>query len=291
MRRFIKNLLKKMPRLLNLTRGLWRVGMEFVDPSRSPDFEGWYGMSLKTLPPWMETSKVSSENLGLDFLSADKKLRNLLLEGKFRILQFDQYTNLDLHGLLDELMYRHYIVYWSSIVAANNTLSELKNYVEVGVADGLCMYFVNNALTNKYNIKYKTYLYDTWGEVALFNPTMGGTSNYYGFLDLNVTKNNLVEYESSTVFKQGLVPNTFDGINESDSIVWLGIDLNSIPPTIDTLNYFWDKLEGGGVILFDDYAQPSYVDTKNAIDDWVFKHIDATLLQLPTSQAIIFKSH
>jgi hypothetical protein len=60
-------------------------------------------------------------------------------------------------------------------------------------------------------------------------------------------------------------------------------------PSIDFLNYYWDRLLTGGVGLFDDYAQPAYVDTKNAIDRWVIENKNAIILQLPISQAKLFK--
>ncbi len=291
-KKFLKNYIIKVPRLYYLIQNIKMTVREFFDISSRPNFIGWYGMSLRTLPPWINTSSKSKNKLGQEFLHADKELRELVLKGEFRILQFEQYKNVGLFELLDGLMYRHYIVFWSAIIAANNTNSKLKNYVEVGVADGLCMYFTNKAITQALtDCDYKTYLYDTWGDVELFNQSTTGKESGYNYLDINVTKKNLNKYKEYTVYKQGVVPDTFNGENEPNEITWISIDLNSAPPTIDTLNYFWDRLEDGGVILFDDYAQPAYVDTKNAIDLWTTQHSNATLMQLPTSQGIILKSH
>ena len=94
---------------------------EFFDISSRPNFIVWYGMSLRTLPPWINTSSKSKNKLGQEFLHADRELRELVLKGEFRILQFEQYKNIGLFELLDGLMYRHYIVFWSAIIAANNT--------------------------------------------------------------------------------------------------------------------------------------------------------------------------
>ena len=183
---------------------------------------------------------------------------------------------------------REYIVFWSAKYASNNTKSILKNLVEVGVADGLTLNFALNAVTNNGD-QFKAYLYDVWGKVDLINPSTKGITSQYEYLEINTTKKNLASFEKNLIFKQGLIPETFNGEDEPDSIVWLHIDLNSSPPTLDTLNYYWDRLEPGGIVLFDDYAQPAYVDTKQVVDEWLLGRTDGLFFQIPTSQAFIFK--
>ena len=87
-----------------------------------------------------------------------------------------------------------------------------------------------------------------------------------------------------------MIPNTFNGENEPETVSWLHIDLNSSSPTLDTLNYFWEKIDKGGIILLDDYAQPAYVDTKETVDKWLIDKKDSNFIQMPTSQGIIFKT-
>tara|TARA_B100001939_G_scaffold339074_1_gene345412 strand:- start:701 stop:1564 length:864 start_codon:yes stop_codon:yes gene_type:complete len=279
--------LKKFPRLYFLLRGLKRVFREALKPNHAPRFIGWYGMTLYTEPPWKETSN-KIDSLEHNFLLVDKRLKKSVKDKSFRLIQFEKY-NKDIQDILSELTWRHFIVFWSSQYAALNTKSLTKGLVEVGVADGLTLHYAINALVS-INNSYKAYLYDTWGSVELINPGTKGASNQYEYLEIETTKENLKEFLENLVFKKGLVPETFSGKNEPESISWLHIDLNSSPPTLDTLNYYWSRLEPGGIVLFDDYAQPAYIDTKIVVDDWLKNRKDGVILQMPTSQAIIFKT-
>jgi hypothetical protein len=203
----------------------------------------------------------------------------------FVLLRHDLLETID---LMDQLRWRNYIVYWSFIFAAKSTQSTTKQYVEAGVADGISAYYAINAAIS-YNYKFKGYLYDTWGEVQLNNPSTRGEEIGYDCLDLDIVKKNFYKYEDSLVYKKGMIPDTFTGIDEPSSIMWLSIDLNSVKPTIDTLDYFWTRLEPGGVALLDDYGQPTYIDTKVAVEEWVSKRDDAFLLHLPTTQGLVVK--
>jgi hypothetical protein len=278
--------LKSFPRLYVFLRELKRIIREAINPSHAPKFKGWYGMTLYSEPPWKETSN-KIDSLEHNFLLVDENLKKLVKDGSFRLIQFEKY-NLDIQDILNELTWRHFIVFWTSFYAALNTKSTSKGLVEVGVADGLTLYYAINALNNK-KYSFKAYLYDTWSEVELVNPETKGVSNQYEYLDIETTKKNLGKFIENLVFKKGIIPDTFTGDNEPESVSWLHIDLNSSPPTLDTLNYYWSRLEPGGVVLFDDYAQPSYIDTKKVVDEWLFNRKDGVILQMPTSQAVIFK--
>lgn len=281
------NFLKKYPRLYNFLKGLKTIIREALAPSYAPKFKGWYGMTLHTDPPWKDAdSKIGS--LEHQFSLVDSSLKLAVADGSFKLIQFDHY-GLDLQEILSELTWRHYIVYWSSHYAAINTKSNIKGLIEVGVADGLTLNYAFNAVTNV-GVDFEAYLYDTWDSVELVNPSTKGTSNQYEYLDINSTKKNLANFKKNLFFKQGFIPETFTGKQEPETISWLHIDLNSSPPTLDTLNYYWDRLEAGGVVLFDDYAQPAYIDTKNVVDKWLLEKSNGIILQLPTSQAIIFKT-
>ena len=67
------------------------------------------------------------------------------------------------------------------------------------------------------------------------------------------------------------------------------IDLNASKPTLNTLNFFYKRLEKNGLILIDDYGDKNYMDTRKVIDYFLLKK-NNILWQLPTGQAIIFKN-
>tara|TARA_B100000886_G_scaffold229965_1_gene160422 strand:- start:407 stop:1261 length:855 start_codon:yes stop_codon:yes gene_type:complete len=266
-------------------RDLKKIFREALFPSYAPRFRGWYGMILYTNPPW-KGNKKNKESIEKKFISTEKKILNLIKENKFCLSQFE---NKDASNVLKELAWRHYIVYWSSCYSTQMTKSTQKNFIEAGVADGLTIFFALSAAKENDNI-FKAYLYDTWGEVELINPSFKKNTTSFEYLSLEVTKKNLSFFEKDIFFKQGLIPNTFNGENEPETVTWLHIDLNSSSPTLDTLNYFWEKIDKGGIILLDDYAQPAYVDTKETVDKWLIDKKDSNFIQMPTSQGIIFKT-
>jgi len=281
------NRLKQHPRIYSFLKELKRLIRETLQPDYAPKFKGWYGMTLYTEPPWTNT-ELKNDSLEHKFKLVDHSIKNSVKTGSIKLIQYDHY-HLDTEQILSELAWRHYIVFWSCYYAAANTQPDLKGIVEVGVADGLTLNYALNALET-FNFQYKGHLYDTWESVVLENPSTKGISSQYDYLDIKTTKENLKKFEKNLIYKQGFIPDTFNGVDEPESISWLHIDLNSSPPTLDTLKHYWDRLESGGVVLFDDYAQPAYIDTKQVVDNWLSKRKDGILFQIPSSQALIFKS-
>ena len=110
----------------------------------------------------------------------------------------------------------------------------------------------------------------------------------YKNLELDKTKENLLEFQDMVVFNQGYIPSSFNTNESPDSIVYLSIDLNSAKPTLASLEYFFPKLLPGGIILFDDYGQIGYSDTRKTIDEF-FHDKPGILMKLPTSQAIFYR--
>ena len=91
-----------------------------------------------------------------------------------------------------------------------------------------------------------------------------------------------------TVFNPGILPDSLKGSENPTDSVWIHIDLNASQPTLDVLQYFYEGLKPGGVIIFDDYAWNNHRDTKTTVDDF-FASTNGSNLSLPTGQAIYFK--
>ena len=191
------NKLMKFPRAYFFLRGLKRLTREAFVPSYAPKFSGWYGMTLYTEPPW-QNSDLKIGSVENKFSIVDYKLKHSVKDSSFKLLQFEGYQS-NVLDILSEQTWRHYIVYWSANYAAKNTKPALKNLVEVGVADGLTMYYAINAITNN-DSKFRAYLYDTWERVDLINPSTTKVTSEYDNLDLGVTKKNLAPYNESLIF-------------------------------------------------------------------------------------------
>lgn len=238
------------------------------------EFSGW-GMTTDTFPPWRDPAN----DLAKAFLKAHEKLVRDVLEGRFTLSQFNAIK--DKEVWLRELMWRHYVVFWSARYAQS---AVGKDIVECGVCDGLTVYFALTALRGS----YKAWLYDAW-EKMISNHLLKTEEKHlgdYDYLSIEDTKKNLEAFD--TVFIKGYIPESFKTANKPDAVVWMHVDLNASIPTTDSLNEFFGRVSPGGVILFDDYALRAYRDTKIAVDKF-FSDKKGILLHMPTGQAMFFK--
>jgi O-methyltransferase len=86
---------------------------------------------------------------------------------------------------------------------------------------------------------------------------------------------------------KGAVPDTLVQFT-GDQVAYLSIDMNCVAPEMAALEYFWDKIVPGGVIVLDDYGFPAHIHQKHAFDDFAARK-QTPLLCLPTGQAVMFK--
>ena len=247
-------------------------------------FTGW-GMTTGTRTPW---ANGGGHKITQNFCRADLKLKRLVEDKNFNLSQFSKEDPLK---VLNSLMWRHYIVYWSSIYALNKTKSIENNFVECGVCDGLTAFYALSAAKDL-NKTFKAYLYDAWDvmEEDRLLSSEKKTSGDYSYLDVESTIKNLHTFNLDDIkFNKGYIPEVFQSADNPNNLIWLHIDLNSSLPTIDALNLFWDRLEVGGVVLFDDYAWPGHQDTQRSVEKFSANK-SSTLLHLPTGQALLIKN-
>jgi hypothetical protein len=246
-------------------------------------FDGWK-MATGTRTPWMNGG---SSALSCHFSKTDSRLKKLVAEKKIILTQFKpQNVLVELEGL----MWRHYLVYWSANYAIENTKSKIKNFAEFGVCDGLTIFYAISAAKESQE-PFKAYLYDAWGEMKeeFLLDSEKTSAGSYSYLNLENTKNNLNHLNvKELIYNKGYIPEVFDSVKNPKELVWIHIDLNSAMPTINALEKFWDRLEIGGLILFDDFAWPGYEDTQVEVEKWACDK-KCNILHMPTGQAIIFK--
>ncbi len=86
---------------------------------------------------------------------------------------------------------------------------------------------------------------------------------------------------------KGSVPGTLSQVT-SEKIAFLSIDMNNVNPEIAAMDYFWDKLSKGGIVVLDDYAYVTYDFQFEAHNEWARKK-GIKILSLPTGQGLIVK--
>ena len=252
-------------------------------------FQGW-GLKTNTSLPWMEdvrnlTSKQFIENVKI----LDKKIK----DKEFYLAQISNYyenlTFEDVFKHYKSLSYRNYVIHYSSLLAFNNTKS--RNIVECGSAEGLSTFFcIKNYNRDK---DFKAYLYDSWEkmrEKELTNNEDLSRLGNYDYLNIDMIKKNLKEFEKNIIYNKGFIPEIFNSSKSENpkELSWLHIDLNSAFPTIEALEFFYPKIENKGIILLDDYGHAGYSETRAAAELF-FENKNVDFLQFMTGQAMITK--
>ena len=277
MKNTFRNFLYKIPGFKDLYRKITALF------GKSPDFNGW-GMITHTKNPW---ENGGNDDISKLFYENHQKILNKVNKKEIYLSQFADYGNNT--DVLNSLMWRHYYVHFSVLYSLK---AKTKNYpinlVECGVCDGLTASFALYSLKNKQ--EFKIYLYDAWAPMKkeYLNEAENKSIGWYSYLDINNVQRNLQEFSENCIYNQGYIPDSFANSDNPNELNWLHIDLNAASPTKAALEFFYDKIISGGVILFDDYAWHGQSETKLVIDE--FFHNKSGILQpIPTGQALYYK--
>jgi hypothetical protein len=76
-------------------------------------------------------------------------------------------------------------------------------------------------------------------------------------------KANFSQWNNIKIIK-GSIPETLNQVDTS-RVAYLHVDMNCSPPEVAAMNWFWDRLLPGAVVLFDDYAYRGYETQKHAL--------------------------
>ncbi len=86
---------------------------------------------------------------------------------------------------------------------------------------------------------------------------------------------------------EGAIPETLLA-GASARVAYLHLDMNCSPPEVAALEYFWERLVAGALVLLDDYAYHGYRSQKLAMDRFA-QAKRVPILSLPTGQGLLIK--
>jgi O-methyltransferase len=87
---------------------------------------------------------------------------------------------------------------------------------------------------------------------------------------------------------KGLIPDVF--VNDCpDRIAYLHIDLNQAPAEIAALDYLFDRMVPGGILILDDYEWSGYYRPQKLTEDQWFEARHYRVMPLPTGQGLVIK--
>ncbi len=272
--------------MINFLKKIAKVALGrsvIVDIVPPIEFVGWK-MATGTRAPWHDGG---SNTLAQAFAKCDQKLVGHIASRKVVLTQFRPKS---VAAEVAQLRWRHYLVYWSATVASRIAGGGQRNFVEMGVCDGLTAWFASHARQSS-NCGGEFFLYDAWEAMRsdLLTASEKSSAGSYSYLNIENTQRNLALCgKDSFVFNKGYVPESFSHSRNPESLAWIHIDMNSSMPTIASLDYFWDRLLPGGLVLLDDFAWPGYEETRVEVEKWC-QGRGLDILQFPTGQALITK--
>jgi hypothetical protein len=197
------------------------------------------------------------------------------------------------HGVDPQFEWRVHTALW----AAHTALRVPGDFVECGVNAG----FMSSAILQslRWNtVARRFYLIDTFAGPVLeqFSPeevlkqrlTIAEDAMQAGayVTDLERIRANFAEWPNA-IPVQGAVPDILPSVR-IEAVAFLHIDMNCALPERAALEFFWDRLSPGGVVLLDDYAYRGHECQREAIDE-AARGRDVSVLSLPTGQGLIIR--
>jgi hypothetical protein len=185
------------------------------------------------------------------------------------------------------------------IWAAKSVMNRPGDFVECGVNSGFMSSSIMHAL--KWDSLGKTFfLLDSFNGInegqaskeeiddGILEKNGKLISDGFYVTNSKEVRNNFSEWKNIKII-EGFIPETLTEINSSQ-ICFLHIDLNCAAPEIAAIDYLWEKLVTGAIVLLDDYAYSGYEHQKRAMDRFS-ESKGIAIASLPTGQGLIFKNH
>jgi methyltransferase family protein len=197
------------------------------------------------------------------------------------------------HGVDPDFEWRVHVALW----AAHTGLRVEGDFVECGVNAG----FVSSAIMEKLQwntLGRRFYLIDTFAGPVLTQYSQEEVQKQRHIVarhaleagayvtDIHRIRANFAEWRNAIIV-QGQVPEVLHRV-EFGSVAFLHIDMNCALPERTALEFFWDRLSAGAVVLLDDYAYYGHECQRDAIDA-AARVRGAEVLSLPTGQGVIIR--
>jgi O-methyltransferase len=193
----------------------------------------------------------------------------------------------------DGITWRYNTLIW----AARQALLVEGDFIECGVYEG-DMSWVLTEMVDLAAQARTMYLYDTF---AGFSPKYSSAADYpdapqnFDILQADFSRQEIYQgvlarfsVKPYVQVIRGVVP---DVLHQSapTKVAFLHLDMNSPGPERAALEFLYDRIVPGGVIVFDDYGWSMFRRQKEAADEFLASK-NLTVLELPTGQGLAIKT-
>lgn len=156
--------------------------------------------------------------------------------------------------------------------------------VECGVYQGASSYLI---CKNIVDTTKQHHIFDSFEGLSEPNSKDG---SHWKMGDLSasekIVRHNLSIFNNVHYYK-GWIPSRFHEV-EKLKFSFVHIDVDLYQPTKDSVDFFYERLSVGGILLFDDYGFNTCPGAKLAIDE-IFADKSEPIILLPTGQSFIIK--
>ena len=164
------------------------------------------------------------------------------------------------------------------------------DFAECGVYKGGSAYLIASTLAESgINKERQLHLFDTFqGMPSTANDDPCGIKEgRFGDTSLSAVQEYLKEFPF-VKFHLGYIPDTLAPVKES-RFAFVHIDVDLYQTTKDCLEFFYQRMVSGGVMIFDDYGWAIFRDSEKRAADEFFRDKEETLTSLRTGQCIVIK--
>ena len=175
-----------------------------------------------------------------------------------------------------------------AIWCAANSMKIEGDFVECGTGKGLMMSAVLDSIPDWNNSSKRMLLFDTFSPFGI-DLTTGKNSEEHGTRGTYATNvedvaQNFSEWQRVELIK-GFLPETLTQGN-IEKIAFLHVDLNHAPAEVAVVRALWSRIQGGGIMLLDDYAQ---VQQQNDAMNELAQELSFEILTTASGQGIVIK--
>ena len=172
---------------------------------------------------------------------------------------------------------------------ASNCMNVEGDFVECGTGKGLMMSAVLDSLPSWNTSTKRMLLFDTFSPFGI-DPSSGKNLEEHGVRgtyasNIEDVAHNFSEWQRVELIK-GFLPETLPQ-GKIEKIAFLHVDLNHAPAEVAVVRALWAKVQIGGFMLLDDYAQ---VEQQNSAMNQLSEELSFKILTTASGQGIVVKS-
>tara|TARA_Y100000768_G_scaffold371105_1_gene337503 strand:- start:8 stop:727 length:720 start_codon:yes stop_codon:yes gene_type:complete len=172
-----------------------------------------------------------------------------------------------------------------------------ESILEVGVLKGFSGLFLEQLETiyNNKSSKSKIFLIDSFeglSEIKKEDYVSNNNSFQHdqGHFKVNYEEvKNLFSSKKNVQIIKGWIPEIFKELDSNNLYKFIHLDVDLYEPTITTLNYIFDKVVKGGIIITDDFDSRAFPGNRKAWQEFFTNKNILNSIALPSGQAVYIK--